>query len=207
MTVELAYPYGDHPADATVVVDYITGFRLVYDGLARLPAGADFEVDMGERGAWVAADGDIFLIATAAARFHPELTAASERAWREAREWLGDRHPDLVVNATCCRWSLMKAAHTPAGTIVGFRVRKYDLAGRRSVNGRVLPATGSYDFVPDPLVWACEVLPFPPPVPQPRTVRARCPHGVHVIDLSEAVRELTVAIRTARPRRMRSTRG
>ena len=213
MIVVLAYPYKGDPPDATVDLPDPVARQLIRDGLARAPDGVDYGVDMGFDGYIEGADGDLMRMRQAAARFHDELDDEIEARFAEAIGWAdANRPPRAVVNVTCCGKTITRAMRTPAGTVLLFRLRRGDVDGRYVSNGRLRPGRmvdvlrqSQPGFVDDPLIWVGEALPWPAPLPAPRTLRARCPHNAYAVDLT-ALADLLTTARAGTDRRMLATR-
>lgn len=215
MIVVLAHPYEGHPPDASVDLPERVARQLIHDGLARAPAGVDYRVDMGFDGALEGADGDLMRMRQAGDTFHDELYDDIKARFAEAIRWAdANRPPRAVVNAVCCGKAITRAMQTPAGTVLLFRLRRSDVDGRYVSNGRTLPLVGRLAdvmrqappaFVDDPLIWVGEALPWPAPLPAPRTLRARCPHNVYAVDLT-ALADLLTTARPGADRRMLATR-
>ena len=211
MVVVLAYPYKEHPPESSPDLPDLVARQLIRDGLARAPDGVDYHVDMFFDGYIEGADGDLVRMRQAAERFHAELDDEIDARFAEAIGWAdANRPPGAVVNPTCCSKTITRAMQTPAGTVLLFQLRRGDVDGRYVSNGRLRPVPMSGilgksqpGFVEDPLIWVGEALPWPAPLPAPRTLRARCKHGGHVVDLTALAALLVKAVRAGAEQRMR----
>lgn len=164
---------------------------------------------------WQDAKGDLLKLRYIAQLEYPELEDSHEERWRAACRWSVGRKAPCLVHCTRCKPPIAQAFQSPYGTLVAVRLRNSDVDGYCSVNGRRLPldvvassgllAPPPATFVPEPLDWVTDVLPYPAPIPQPTTMRARCSHGVHVIVLHDLRQLLGAAILAHRTGRIRST--
>jgi len=217
--VVLAYPYLDpdtgesHPPESSPDLPDLVARQLIRDGHARAPDGVDYQIDMFFDGYIEGADGDLMRMRQAADQFRPEVAKVIDRLTEQACAWSLGREPLGLVNTTCCETLIVTAGQTPFGTLVLNQVRDSDIDGYIVRDGRRIPVGISgpmlghspRGFVREPLRWAGVVLPWPAPLPQPRTVRARCRHGGHVVNLSELRQVLATAVISGKPKRMRST--